>query len=198
MCLVGWEMCTSARAEACQVDLQRIGLAQLQPALGRRLQAAEGGDGPLVDLDSDDMAGAFEEQRPGEAAGAGADLDHQPLVERGGAASDAACEIEIEQEMLAQALAGIETVGGNDFAQRRQPVDPVHGAGRCVAQRWRRRAMSSAIRRLAIRLVGSARPVPTMSRAVPWSGEVRTKGNPRVTLTPPAKSTVLIGISAWS
>ena len=61
-----------------------------------------------------------------------------------------------------------------------------------------RRAMSSAMRSPAIRLVGSARPVPTMSSAVPWSGEVRTKGRPSVTLTPPAKSTVLIGISAWS
>ncbi len=42
-------------------------------------------------------------------------------------------------------------------------------------------------RSAAIRLAGSARPVPAMSSAVPWSGEVRTKGRPRVTLTPPAK-----------
>ena len=34
-----------------------------------------------------------------------------------------------------------------------------------------------------MRLAGSARPVPAMSKAVPWSGEVRTKGRPSVTLT---------------
>ena len=37
----------------------------------------------------------------------------------------------------------------------------------------------------------SARPVPAMSKAVPWSGEVRTKGSPSVTLTPPPNDTVL-------
>ena len=35
-----------------------------------------------------------------------------------------------------------------------------------------------------------------MSKAVPWSGEVRTKGRPRVTLTALSKASVLIGISA--
>ena len=49
----------------------------------------------------------------------------------------------------------------------------------------------------AIRLDGSALPVPAMSSAVPWSGDVRTKGNPSVILTPPvSKSTVFSGISA--
>ena len=46
--------------------------------------------------------------------------------------------------------------------------------------------------------VESAMPWPAMSKAVPWSGEVRTMGKPSVTLTPPEKSSVLIGISAWS
>ena len=50
----------------------------------------------------------------------------------------------------------------------------------------------------AIRLAGLARCSPAMSKAVPWSGEVRTKSSPSVTLTPCSKSTVLIGISAWS
>ncbi len=50
----------------------------------------------------------------------------------------------------------------------------------------------------AIRLDGSARPVPAISNAVPWSGEVRTNGRPSVTLTAWSKAMVLIGISAWS
>ena len=44
-------------------------------------------------------------------------------------------------------------------------------------------ASRAASRSAATRLVGSARPVPAMSKAVPWSGEVRTKGRPSVTLT---------------
>ena len=39
----------------------------------------------------------------------------------------------------------------------------------------------------------SARPDPAMEKAVPWSGEVRTKGNPIVTFTPEPKATVLNG-----
>jgi len=34
-----------------------------------------------------------------------------------------------------------------------------------------------------MRLDGLALPVPAMSNAVPWSGEVRTNGRPSVTLT---------------
>src|SRR5690606_11778285 len=60
------------------------------------------------------------------------------------------------------------------------------------------RAMRTAIFTAATRLPGSAIPLPAMSSAVPWSGDVRTNGSPSVTLTPPSTSSVLIGISAWS
>ncbi len=50
----------------------------------------------------------------------------------------------------------------------------------------------------AIRLVGSARPVPAMLKAVPWSGEVRMIGRPSVVFTPWCMSSVFSGISAWS
>ena len=108
------------------------------------------------------------------------------------AARDAPRQIEIEQEVLAEPFAGVEPVCGDCLAQRRQGRDRIH------FQMLRRRAISSAISMAAIRLAGSARPVPAMSSAVPWSGEVRTNGNPTVTFTPPEKSIVLIGISAWS
>jgi 4-hydroxythreonine-4-phosphate dehydrogenase len=54
------------------------------------------------------------------------------------------------------------------------------------------------VRSAAIRLAALALPVPAMSSAVPWSGEVRTKGRLSVTFTPRSKSMVLSGISAWS
>ena len=44
-------------------------------------------------------------------------------------------------------------------------------------------AMRHAIAKAATRLPASAIPRPTRSRAVPWSGEQRTIGNPKVMLT---------------
>ena len=57
-------------------------------------------------------------------------------------------------------------------------------------------APACAVRRTASRIasvkdVGSALPVPTRSNAVPWSGDVRGKGSPRVVLTPRPKARVL-------
>ena len=40
------------------------------------------------------------------------------------------------------------------------------------------RCMASARRSASIRLRGLALPVPASAKAVPWSGEVRTKGKP--------------------
>ena len=59
-------------------------------------------------------------------------------------------------------------------------------------------AMRAASRSAAIRLDGLALPVPAISNAVPWSGEVRMNGSPSVTLTASSNAIVLIGISAWS
>ena len=52
----------------------------------------------------------------------------------------------------------------------------------------------SVLRR--IRASGRALPLPAMSKAVPWSGEVRMKGRPSVTFTPSSKASVLKGTSA--
>src|SRR3546814_12152066 len=43
----------------------------------------------------------------------------------------------------------------------------------------------------AIMAPGLASPFPAMSKAVPWSGEVRTMGRPSVLLTPSSKRSVL-------
>ena len=48
----------------------------------------------------------------------------------------------------------------------------------------------------ASRLSGRASPLPAISKPTPWSGEVRTTGRPRVTFTPPQKSSILTGIKA--
>ena len=58
--------------------------------------------------------------------------------------------------------------------------------------------LSPAISMAARNESGRALPVPAMACAVPWSGEVRTKGRPMVTLTPSWKLMVFSGISAWS
>ena len=47
-------------------------------------------------------------------------------------------------------------------------------------------------------LRASATPFPAMSKAVPWSGDVRAKGRPSVALTPVAKASSLKAMSPWS
>ena len=118
-------------------------------------------------------------------------------VERAGGAGDAGGEIEVEQEVLPERFLGVESVPADDLAQRRQLVDLRHALAPAPAPA-RSRPSRAASRSAAIRLDGSARPVPAMSKAVPWSGEVRTNGRPSVTLTASSKASVLIGISAWS
>ena len=101
-------------------------------------------------------------------------------------------QVDIEQEVLAERLAGGKLVAPDDVAQRRQ-------VGRArVFRAHRGRDMRSAIAIAAIRLDGDALPDPASVRAVPWSGDVRTNGRPRVTLTAESNAMVLIGISAWS
>src|SRR4051794_9390424 len=112
------------------------------------------------------------------------------MFERAGGARDARGQVEVQQEILAQRFARRQGVLLDDLAQRRQVVDRAHAG--LVA------AMRAARRNAAIRLDGLARPVPAMSNAVPWSGEVRMNGKPSVTLTASSNASVLAGISAWS
>ena len=152
--------------------------------IGKRRQAA------LVLLDGDDAGRTLHEQRSGEAAGPWADLDDGRAFERSRGAGDAAGEIEVEQEILAEAFPRGKPQVADDVAKRRQPVWRAQG----VASAFRR--IVSARRKASIRLRGLALPVPARAKAVPWSGEVRTKGSPSVTLTPVSKASVLTGISA--
>ena len=153
-----------------------------------RRDFAERRERPLVALHRDDTARAFGEQRPREPAGAGPDLDHGDAFERARGAGDAAGEIEVEQKVLAERFLRGKLVPPDHVAQRRQAVG--RGCAHASAAAGFRclRASAAASRAAsfsaAIRLDGSARPVPAMSKAVPWSGEVRTNGRPSVVLTP--------------
>ena len=93
---------------------------------GRLDQLLEGCDGPGVDFDGDHVAGTLNEQGAREAARAGTDLDHGSFGERRRGTGNAPGQIEVEQEMLAEALARIKTVGGDGLAKRRQPGELVH------------------------------------------------------------------------
>ncbi len=141
----------------------------------------ERGEAPLVAFDRDHLLRALRDQRARQAPGAGADLDDDDVLQGPGGARDAACEIEIEKEVLAERFLRIEPVRRDDLAKRRQAV-----AGKSL-----RRGAAPRAAAAAIKLVGLARPLPAMSKAVPWSGEVRTNGSPRVTLTPSSKASVL-------
>ena len=153
--------------------------------LAERRQAA------FVALDRHDALRPVHQQRAGQAARAGTDLDHRHVIERAGRARHLAGQIEIEQEILPERLLGLEAVAVDHVAQRRQAVlGEVHATDRS--------AICPAIRSAAIRLSGFAWPLPAMSKAVPWSGEVRMKGRPSVTLTASSKASVFAGISAWS
>ena len=121
----------------------------------KRRQAA------LVLLDGDDARRAFEQKRTGEPAGAGADLDDGHALERTGGAGDAARQIEIEQEVLAEALLGGEAGRADHLAERRQSVRRAHARSSAA------RLMASARRSASIRLRGLALPVPAMPKAVP-------------------------------
>ena len=66
-------------------------------------------------------------QRARQPARTRPDLDHRALIERGSGTRDTPGEVEIEKEVLAQPLAGIEAVGRDDLAQRRQTGEIVHG-----------------------------------------------------------------------
>src|SRR6478735_7507719 len=163
-------------------DLETAGIAR-----GNILQ---GRDRALVMLDGDDASGAEREQGARQPARTRTDLDDGGVLERSRRTRDARGEIEVEEEVLAERFARRQSVLANDLAKRREVVDRAH------------RVFAAAIRlaslNAAIRLAGLALPVPAMSKAVPWSGEVRMKGRPSVTLTASSKATVLIGISAWS
>src|SRR5262249_25122977 len=163
-----------------------------------------GGDGlqrrpaALVALDGYRPLASFQEQRAREAAGTGPYLHHRAARQRCRRPGDAARDVEVEDEMLAERLSRGQLQAPHNLTQWREAVGTLAHAlldARDLA-RWCANLAASC--RAAMKLVGRALPVPARAKAVPWSGDVRTKGSPSVTLTPRSKARVLSGISAWS
>ncbi len=168
-------------------DVKRVALDDLESARPVRAYFGQRAERARITLDRDHLPRPLREKRARQPAGAGSDLDHGDAFERPGRPGDSAGQVEIEQEVLTERLAGLKPVRGRHLAQRRQSV---HGEAH-----WVNRSASFSA---AMRLAGLAKPRPAMSNAVPWSGEVRTNGRPRVTLTPSSKASVLTGMRPWS
>src|SRR5580693_10730815 len=94
-----------------------------------------------VAFDGDHLLGTLGQERAGEAARTRADLDHGDTGKGSCGASDLSGEVEVEEEVLAQRLAGVKPVRRDDVAERRQPV-------RGEAHRVSRSASLSAAMRL--------------------------------------------------
>ena len=127
-----------------------------QALLIDRLQRRQGA---LVPLHGDDAPRAQCQQGTRQPAGTGADLDNRRILQRSRGARDSRREVEVKQEILTERLACRQRMLTNDLAKRRKVVDRAHAG--CAA------AMRAASRNAAIRLDGSARPEPAISKAVP-------------------------------
>ena len=158
-------------AQRAEVELERVGQVHAQVAAAAAA-ALEFRHHVAVDLDDVERARGLE-QRHGDRAAPGTDLDQAVAGLRRDGAHDAVDRPGIVQEVLAEALLGA-------------------AQGRRAAQ------SSTASRTAARRLPASARPVPARSRAVPWSTEVRTIGSPSVTFTPWPNAARLSTGRPWS
>jgi hypothetical protein len=173
-------------------------MQHLEPARKARCDGLEHRQAALIALDRHHPIGALEEKRPRQSTGARSYLDDRPPLEGASGPGDPPREIEVEDKILAQAFFGGEPYRPNDLPNWRQAIggDGLFGHGAVTAARLAVRAAASS--RASAKLEALARPFPAISKAVPWSGEVRMKGRPRVTLTPVSNPRVLMGISAWS
>ena len=90
--------------------------------------------GALVALDGDDARGTLQQQCARQPAGAWPDLDHRAPVQHAGGARDAPRQVEVEDEILAQALLGAQVEGADHLAQRRQAVGTGAGGSLSLAR----------------------------------------------------------------
>src|SRR5262245_2959536 len=121
-------------------------------------------DGAAVAFNRDDMRSTFGDKRARQTAGAGPNFKNGDAVEWSGGARDATGQIEVEQEILTERFFGRKIMAPDDLAQRRKA-----GFAHFAAARAGCSCAESLAARLiaAIRLDGSARPVPAISNAVP-------------------------------
>src|SRR5690606_21626459 len=119
----------------------------------------------------------FEEQRAREAARLRADLNNRSPFERARRPRDAPRKIEIENEVLTEALFSAEVERLDHHAQRRQSI---RRRPRAITHRYagaaahgeaapREATKNDATRSTSMRLDAEARPSAAMLDDVPWS-----------------------------
>ncbi|MCY1172551.1 hypothetical protein D9M73_126870 [compost metagenome] len=97
------------------VDFQGVALDHAQLARKRLAQFSERRDTAMVALDRGDAC-ARRQQGAGQAAGAGANLQHLGVVQVAGNARDPRQQLRVEQEVLPQRLARIQAITRDDVA----------------------------------------------------------------------------------
>ena len=154
-----------------RIEVKCIAGDNFEPAgivRGDFLQCA---DRASVALDGNDSRRTKRQKRACKPARPWTDLDDRDRLERSRRASDPRGEIEIEEEVLAERFSRGKTIAANNVAQRRQLIQRLlHGAmfdTAALAVEPGDPASRAASRSAAIRLVGSAAPVPAISKAVP-------------------------------
>ena len=133
--------CFSRARSAGQSASTRVAFDDLEAARIARRDFTQRGQAAMVALDGDDALGALEEQRAREPARPGANLDHGASFERSRGARDAPREVEIENEILAEALLGGEAVLGGS----RRAAAGAHRGWLPAAHRRGARPRSSAM-----------------------------------------------------
>ncbi len=153
------------------VACQRIGGNDLEPVGIMRGDLIQRGNRALIALDGNDAGCAERQKRARQTAGPGSDFEHCNSFERSRRARDARGKVQVEQEVLAERFTRAQPVPTNNIAQRRQIIGGVRhdafveiGASIVAPEDPASRAAS---RKAAIRLAGSAVPVPAISNAVP-------------------------------
>ena len=113
------------------VDLERVFLDQRELAGKVAVELGQCGQAAPVALDRDDLRAGVE-QGAGQAAGAGADFVDGGAVERAGEGGDPGEQLPVEDEILAQRLARLQPVAGDDVAQW-LGARHRHSGRRCIA-----------------------------------------------------------------
>ena len=137
------------------LHFQRIALDNSKLAGERFVEFRQRRQAAAVHLDRRYIC-ARAQQCASQPAGSGANFQHCLSGEIARNCRDAGQQLLVEQEVLAERLAGREAVAGNDFAQ-----------GREVHTNSLRAAHSPAMRIAAIIAPGLALPVPAIPNAVP-------------------------------
>jgi len=140
------------------VDLQRVGLEDLEPFSELLAKLLERGNAAPVALHRGDRGSGFE-QRPSEPTRTRSDLVNPLALKIARYRRDPRQQLPVENEVLTERLGRAEAVTGNDRAERFGSVR--QGASARNAALWPAIRIAAAIGR------GSARSCPAMSNAVP-------------------------------